>query len=168
MFVLTKQNHKKDIHDVCYVIYLKHNLISVEQLMEHGYYILFKVSTCLILDKPLNKKLIAKIQMTKNMIFSLNLRSVNLSQSYAQNISNSAENLFQSSKFRYPIFQDQSSSGTVPYRTRQYLKNVYALTCNISILQKSGISIYFTCKMKIWWGLFGFYAVILCFWIHEC
>jgi hypothetical protein len=44
--------------------------------MEHGYDVLFKGSTCLILDKSPSKKLIEKIQMTKNMRFPLNLRSV--------------------------------------------------------------------------------------------
>jgi sarcosine oxidase delta subunit len=69
VYVLSKQNQKKDIHDVYYVPNLKHNLISVGQLMEHGYDVLFKGSTCLILDKSPSRKLIAKIQMTKNRMF---------------------------------------------------------------------------------------------------
>jgi len=83
MYVLTKQDQKKNIHDVYYIPNLKHNIISVRQLMENGYDVIFKGSTCLILDKPPNRKLIAKIQMIKNRMFPLNL-SVNLSQPYAQ------------------------------------------------------------------------------------
>jgi hypothetical protein len=40
--ILTKQNVKKDIYNIYYVPYLKHNLISVGQLIEHGYKVLFE------------------------------------------------------------------------------------------------------------------------------
>jgi hypothetical protein len=108
VYVLTKQDQKKDIHDVYYVPNLKHNLISVGQLMEHGYDVLFKGSTCLILDKPPSRKLIAKIQMTKNRMFPLNLRSVNLSQSYAQNVSNTDETLLWHARFGHLPFRSLS------------------------------------------------------------
>jgi hypothetical protein len=74
--VLTKQDQKKDIHHVYYIPNLKKNLIGVGQLMEHEYDVLFKGSICLIQDKPPSRKLIAKIQLTKNKMFPLNLVSI--------------------------------------------------------------------------------------------
>jgi len=40
--ILTKQNVKKDIKNVYNVLELKHNLLSAEQLIEHGYKALFE------------------------------------------------------------------------------------------------------------------------------
>lgn len=40
--VPTKENQWKNIHDVYYVPHLKHNLISVCQLMEHDYNVIFQ------------------------------------------------------------------------------------------------------------------------------
>jgi hypothetical protein len=91
IYVLTKQDEKKDIHDVYYVPGLRHNLMSVGQMNEHGYKVIFEGSKCTILDKPPSKKIIATIQMTKNRMFPLILRNVSLSQSYAQNVSSSDE-----------------------------------------------------------------------------
>jgi len=59
--VLTKQDEKKDIHDVYYVPSLRHNPISVGKLNEHGYKVIFEGSTCKILDKSTSKKIIATI-----------------------------------------------------------------------------------------------------------
>jgi len=70
-FVLTNTYKKKDMHDVYYVPNLKHNMISVGKLMEHGYDVLFKISTCLILDKPPSRKLIAKIQIDQKYDVSI-------------------------------------------------------------------------------------------------
>jgi hypothetical protein len=89
--VLTKKNEKKYILDVFYVPNLRHNLISIGQLSQNGYDVRFKDSTCTILDKPPSRRLVAKVQMTKNRMFPLNLRSVNMSQSYAQNVSSTDE-----------------------------------------------------------------------------
>jgi hypothetical protein len=108
VFVLTKHDQKKDIHYVYYVPNLKNNLVSVGQLMEHSYYVLFKGSTCLILDKPPSRKLIAKIQMTKNRMFPLNLRSVNLSHSHAQNVSSTNETLLWHARFGHLPFRSLS------------------------------------------------------------
>jgi hypothetical protein len=91
IYILTKQDEKKDIHDVYYVPGLRHNMMSVGQMNEHGYKVIFEGSKCTILDKPPSKKIIATIQMTKNRMFPLILRNVNLSQSYAQNVSSSDE-----------------------------------------------------------------------------
>jgi hypothetical protein len=68
IFVLTKQDEKKDIHDVYYVPGLRHNLMSVCQMNEHGYKFIFEGSKCTIFNKPLNKKIIATIiGMTKHV-----------------------------------------------------------------------------------------------------
>ena len=37
IFVLTKEDENKDIHDVYYVPGLRNNLMSVGQMNEHGY-----------------------------------------------------------------------------------------------------------------------------------
>jgi hypothetical protein len=42
--MLTKKDHKKDIHDFYYVPNLKHNFISARTLMVHGYDVIFKGS----------------------------------------------------------------------------------------------------------------------------
>jgi hypothetical protein len=46
--ILTKQNVKKDIHNVYHVPNLTHNLLSVGQLIEHGYKVLFEGASCVI------------------------------------------------------------------------------------------------------------------------
>ena len=40
-FVLTKQDEKKDIHDVYYVLGLRHNLMSVGHMNEQRYRVIF-------------------------------------------------------------------------------------------------------------------------------
>jgi hypothetical protein len=40
--ILSKQNVKKYINNVYHVPYLTHNLLSVGQLIEHGYKVLFE------------------------------------------------------------------------------------------------------------------------------
>jgi hypothetical protein len=49
--ILTKQNVKKDINNVYHVPNLKHNLLSVGQLIEHGYKVVFEGASCRIYDK---------------------------------------------------------------------------------------------------------------------
>lgn len=67
--ILTKKGEKKYIWDVYFVLGLKHNLISIGQLMQKGYNVFFKNDVCTILDMPLSKQFIAKVQMTKNRMF---------------------------------------------------------------------------------------------------
>ena len=85
--ILTKQNQNKYISYVYYVPQLKHNLISVGQLMEHGYDVLFQKNTCYIYDKDPHKILIAKVEKTKSRMFPLSLRSQNTRNSLVHNIS---------------------------------------------------------------------------------
>jgi len=72
----------KNIYDVYYVPNFKHNLLSVGQLDAHGYDVSFHNTTCTIVDK--HKSLVAKIPMTKNRLYQLQLKSEKL---YAHNVS---------------------------------------------------------------------------------
>jgi hypothetical protein len=81
--ILTKQNVKKDINNVYHVPYLKHNMLSVGQLIEHGYKVLFEGASCRIYEKTLSTQLIYEIHMNRNRMFLLTLRTANLIQSYA-------------------------------------------------------------------------------------
>ena len=76
--VFTKQNEKKFIHEVFYVPHLNVNLTSIGQLLQNKYDLQFFYTYCAIYDKPPNRRLIAKVEMTENKIFPLSLRSVNL------------------------------------------------------------------------------------------
>ena len=76
--VLTKQNEKKFIHEVFYVPHLNVNLISIGQLLLNQYDIRFYDTYCVIYDKPPSKRLITKVEMSKNRIFPLSLRSADL------------------------------------------------------------------------------------------
>jgi hypothetical protein len=42
--IFTKHDVKKDIHDVYHVPNMKHNLLSVGQLIEHGYKVIFEAT----------------------------------------------------------------------------------------------------------------------------
>jgi len=73
--ILTKKGQKKYISDVYFVLGLKHNLISIGQLMKKGYNIFFKNDECTILDSPPSRQLIAKVHMTNNRMCPLKIRS---------------------------------------------------------------------------------------------
>eukprot|EP00253_Pinus_taeda_P012826 PITA_12826 len=72
--VVTKKREKKYISDVCFVPGLKHILISVGQLMQKGYNVFFENDVFTILYRIPSKQLIAKVQMTNNRMFPLNIR----------------------------------------------------------------------------------------------
>ena len=50
--ILTKEGEKKYISDVYFFPGLKHNLISIGQLMQKSYNVFFKNDECTILDWP--------------------------------------------------------------------------------------------------------------------
>ena len=62
---LTKKGEKKFIYDVCFVPLLKHNLMSIGQLLQKGYRIFFKRKQCTILHKFPSIQLMAKVQIPK-------------------------------------------------------------------------------------------------------
>ncbi len=59
--ILTKKGEKKYISDIYFVPSLKHNLISIGQLIQKGYNVFFKNDECTILDRPPRRQLIAKV-----------------------------------------------------------------------------------------------------------
>ncbi|TXG68966.1 hypothetical protein EZV62_003901 [Acer yangbiense] len=69
ILVQTKKGVKR-ISNVFYVPSLKHNLLSVGQLLQKGYNVIFKDDVCEIKGK--DGGLIAKIKMTQNKMFPLN------------------------------------------------------------------------------------------------
>eukprot|EP00253_Pinus_taeda_P029436 PITA_29436 len=71
--VKTKEGKAKHINDVLYVLGLAHNFLSVGQLLEKGYLIVFKDKKCIIYDKYDHSKIIATTNMLQNRIFAFNL-----------------------------------------------------------------------------------------------
>jgi hypothetical protein len=106
--ILTKQNVKKDISNVYHVPDLKHNLLSVGQLIEKGYKVLFEGISCKIYDRKPSRKLISEIYMTPNRMFPLTLRTANLSQPYAQNATTMYETMVWHTRFGHLPFQSLS------------------------------------------------------------
>jgi hypothetical protein len=106
--ILTKHNVKKDINNVYHVPDMKHNLLNVGKLIEHGYKVLFEGASCKIYDKICNRKLIFEIHMTSNKIFPLTIRTANLSQPYAQSASTLNETMVWHTRFGHLPFQSLS------------------------------------------------------------
>jgi hypothetical protein len=92
--ILTKQNVKKDTNNVYHVLDLKDNLLSVGNIIEHGYKVFFEGASCRIYNKTPSKKLISEIHLARNRMLPLTLRATNLIQSYAQSSSTSNEMMF--------------------------------------------------------------------------
>ncbi|KAJ4754257.1 polyprotein [Rhynchospora pubera] len=65
----------KYLHNVYFIPQLSQNLLSIGQLMESGYSILFEGSTCLIKESETNK-LIAEVTMATNKLFPLEISGV--------------------------------------------------------------------------------------------
>lgn len=81
--VLSKNNEKKCIREVYYVQGLKHNLISVGQLSQHGYDVVFKGIVCTIYDKPPSNRVIAQIKRTSNRMYPIILKNAKTLESYS-------------------------------------------------------------------------------------
>jgi hypothetical protein len=60
------------IADVYYVPAIKHNMLSIGQLMEKGYTLYTK--NCHLTIKDYNERLIAYVKMSKNRMFPLNIQ----------------------------------------------------------------------------------------------
>ena len=83
----TSYGKVKLLHDVQFVPNLAHNLLSVGQLLENGYSVLFDGLTCSIKDRNTGRDIIST-HKTKNNMFSLeitNLESLNLTVKNQQN-----------------------------------------------------------------------------------
>lgn len=70
--IKTEQGNTKLLYDVQYVPNLAHNLLSVGQLINSGYSVLFENDLCLICDKK-SKEVVVKIVMGRNRMFPLDL-----------------------------------------------------------------------------------------------
>lgn len=73
--IKTNQGSIKLLNDVQYVPNLSCNLLSVGQLLENGYYVLFDDFCCSIHDKK-SGNLLVTIPMAQNKIFPLNVNDV--------------------------------------------------------------------------------------------
>ena len=67
---------KRYIPDVYFVPGLKQNLMSVGQLVQKGYKVSFDNDVCTILDRNLGGKLIARVNMTQNWMFLLQIHCI--------------------------------------------------------------------------------------------
>ena len=105
ILVLKNQNEKKFIHEVFYVPHLNVSLISIGQLLQYRYEIRFYDTYCTMYDKPPSKRLIAKVEMTKNRIFPLSLRSSNLPQYVAHAFSSLDESWLGHCRFGHLPFK---------------------------------------------------------------
>ena len=72
--VITKLG-KKSISDVYFVPNLKHNLISVGQLTQKGYKVIFQNNICTIFDISPSDMVIARVEMIENRMFPHHMKS---------------------------------------------------------------------------------------------
>ncbi|KAI5333631.1 hypothetical protein L3X38_023763 [Prunus dulcis] len=71
--VLNTSTGTKHIREVMYLPGLKENLLSVGQMDEHGYHLVFGSNMCSIFDDSSLEKLIMKVEMKKNRCYPLTL-----------------------------------------------------------------------------------------------
>ncbi|KAJ1700426.1 hypothetical protein LUZ63_000205 [Rhynchospora breviuscula] len=73
--VHTKENGMRFIHNVYFIPSLSQNLLSVGQLLDSGYTIIFENKSCAIKDRNTNQ-ILAKVDMTTNKLFPLKITDV--------------------------------------------------------------------------------------------
>ena len=71
--ILTKQQEHKHMLDVYHVEGLKHNLLSIGQLIQKGYRVYMEDKHCVIKDIHPSNQLIARVPMTRNRLFPLRI-----------------------------------------------------------------------------------------------
>ncbi|KAB2626287.1 retrovirus-related Pol polyprotein from transposon TNT 1-94 [Pyrus ussuriensis x Pyrus communis] len=71
--VIDTSKGRKYVKEVMYLPGLKENLLSVGQMDEHGYYLLFGGKMCSIFDGPSLDCLVLKVEMKKNRCYPLTL-----------------------------------------------------------------------------------------------
>ena len=71
--IITKHGDSKFIPNVYHVEDLKHNLLSIGQLIQKGYRVCIEHYHYLIKDKHPSNQLIAKVSMTSNRLFPLRI-----------------------------------------------------------------------------------------------
>ncbi len=80
IMVCTKQGEKKEIKNVYFSPGMKHNLMSIGQIIQNGYKVLMENDTCVIHERDGSKNLLAVVQMTKNRMFPLRIETYFSSQ----------------------------------------------------------------------------------------
>ena len=80
IMVRTKKDEKKEIQNVYFAPSMKHNLMSIGQLIQNGYKVLMENDKCVIQEKDGSKNLLAAVQMTKNKMFPLKIETCFSSQ----------------------------------------------------------------------------------------
>ena len=73
IMVRTKQGEKKDIQNVYFFLGMKHNLMSIGQLIQNGYKVLMKNDKCVIHENDGSNRFLVAVQMTKNQMFPLRI-----------------------------------------------------------------------------------------------
>lgn len=73
--VYTKKSNKKLIHDIFYVPCLSHNLLSVGQLLQRGYSLLYGNGECKIVEEK-NSVEVPWVKMTVNKYFPFSCHQV--------------------------------------------------------------------------------------------
>ncbi|CAL9029300.1 unnamed protein product, partial [Prunus brigantina] len=87
--VVETQHGKRYINEVLLVPGLDENLLSVGQMMEHGYYVLFGGNMAVIFDDGSLNNVVAKVVMGGNRCFLLSLESITLATRKASVIEDS-------------------------------------------------------------------------------
>ena len=80
IMVRTKKGEKKEIRNMYFAPGMKHNLMSIGQLIQNGYKVLMENDRCVIQEKDGSKNLLAAVQMTKNRMFPLRIETCFSSQ----------------------------------------------------------------------------------------
>ena len=73
LFWVAKQGESKYILNVYHVEGLKHNLLSIGQLIQKGYRVYIEDDHCVIKDKRSSDQLITKVLMTRTHLFTLRI-----------------------------------------------------------------------------------------------
>ena len=71
--IITKQGESKCNPDLYHVEGMKHNLLSIGQLIQKRYILHIEDDHCVIKDKCPSNQLIAKVPMTSNRLFPLRI-----------------------------------------------------------------------------------------------
>ena len=71
--VLIKQGEKKNMPDVYHVEGMKHNFLSIGQLIKKGYRVYIEDNHCVITDKCPSNQLIGKVPMIRNSLFTFRI-----------------------------------------------------------------------------------------------
>ena len=80
IMVCTKQGDKKEIQNMYFSPGMKHNLVSIGQLIQNKYKVLMENDRCFIQEKDGSKNLLAAVQMKKNRMFPLRIETCFSSQ----------------------------------------------------------------------------------------